>query len=475
MSCEMQSLRIAVASQSITENVLYSNVRVNRRSFMFDARSQTDNSQRERSIYINTEKNLVFWMKNVSDKLLKMIKMIKKKNRNLIKNYNDQIDVIDEYFTKRNEYLVKKKTLQKENISLQNELTDQKFALRTMRQKLKILETAHDRIRNVRESITSSFVSLSSPMNHIAEMTAGTSATDRLEKTKRSVVISNSTIFIEDKAKFEHWLAVMQSKLKANENWYLIERMIMTYVNIRLNEEAYKHISTRLNKTFARRYLIVDEMFENLKRIYSNSNKMQTTMNAFTRLIQIDKYAKFHVFWNKFQRLMKEMNLSKHFLLIELKRKMFYKLQDVMSSKFNIIDDIYELTRQTQLKENHYKRIDDAKSRRRSNAVATIEVETKAAISRTVSITTISTSINEKVEQISAETTTWNSNQFRISTSRVIFRTFNFDSTKEKLMKADKCFNCDESNHLNRDCSKLRKFKIAEMNVKDDTKKSKKE
>jgi hypothetical protein len=130
--------------------------------------------------------------------------MIKKKNRNLIKNYNDQIDVIDEYFTKRNEYLVKKKTLQKENISLQNELTDQKFALRTMRQKLKILETAHDRIRNVRESITSSFVSLSSPMNHIAEMTAGTSATDRLEKTKRSVVISNSTIFIEDKAKFEH-------------------------------------------------------------------------------------------------------------------------------------------------------------------------------------------------------------------------------------------------------------------------------
>jgi hypothetical protein len=77
----------------------------------------------------------------------------------------------------------------------------------------------------------------------------------------------------------------MQSKLKANENWYFIERMIMTYVNIKLNEETYKHISTRLNKTFARRYLIVNEMFENLKRVYADSNKMQTTMNAFTRLI----------------------------------------------------------------------------------------------------------------------------------------------------------------------------------------------
>ncbi len=72
--------------------------------------------------------------------------------------------------------------------------------------------------------------------------------------------------------------------------------MIMTYVNITLNEETYKHISTRLNKISARRYLIVNEMFDDLKRIYADSNKMQTTMNAFTRLTQIDKYAKFHVF-----------------------------------------------------------------------------------------------------------------------------------------------------------------------------------
>jgi hypothetical protein len=102
---------------------------------------------------------------------------------------------------------------------------------------------------------------------------------------------------------------------------------------------------------------------------------------------------------------MKEMNLSKHFLLAELKKKMFYKLQNVMFIEFNIIDDIYKLVRQTQLKENHYRRIDDVKSRRRSNAVVTIEIETKAAINRTINIITISISINEKAEQTSAETT----------------------------------------------------------------------
>ncbi len=441
-------------------------MRVNRRSFLFDARSQTNNSQRERLIYIDIEENLVFWMKNVFDKLFKMIRMIKKENRNLIKNYNEQIDVIDEYLIERNEYLVKKKTLQKKNITLQNELIDQKFALRTMKQKLKILETTHDRIRNVKRFITSSFV-FSSSANHAARMIADINASNRLEKTKRFVVISNSTIFIENKAKFEHWLAIMQSKLKTNENWYFIERMIMIYVSIKLNEETYKHISTRLNKNSTRRYLIVDEIFENLKRMYADLNKMQTTMNAFTRLTQINKYAEFHVFWKKFQRLMKEMNFSKHFLLIELKRKMFYRLQDVISFEFNIIQNIYELARLAQLKEDHYKRIDDVKSRRRSNAITTaeIEIETKTAISRTVNITTIS--INEKVEQIFARTTIWNFNQFRISTSRVIFRTSNFDSIKKKFMKADKCFNYDESRHLSRDCSKSRKFRIVEMNVKE--------
>jgi hypothetical protein len=76
-------------------------------------------------------------------------------------------------------------------------------------------------------------------VNHIAEMIADINASNRLEKTKRSIVISNSTIFIENKTKFENWLTIMQNKLKINENWYFIERMIMTYVNIKLNEVTY--------------------------------------------------------------------------------------------------------------------------------------------------------------------------------------------------------------------------------------------
>ncbi len=99
------------------------------------------------------------------------------------------------------------------------------------------------------------------------------------------------------------------------------------------------------------------------------------------------------------------MNLSKHFFLIELKREMFYKLQNIMSFEFNIIDDIYELIRQAQLKEDHYKRIDDVKSRKRLDAVIIAEIETKTTIRKTMNNITISISIHEKAEQIFAKTT----------------------------------------------------------------------
>ncbi len=86
---------------------------------------------------------------------------------------------------------------------------------------------------------------------------------------------------------------------------------------------------------------------------------------------------------------------------------MFYKLRNVISFNFNIIQDLYELVYLTQLEKNYYKRIDDVKSRKRLNVIiiAKIEIETKMIINKTINIIMISTSINEKIEQISIEMT----------------------------------------------------------------------
>jgi hypothetical protein len=113
------------------------------------------------------------------------------------KKYNEQCDLIDELQNER-------KILRKKITNLKNDKLDDKYIIRVLKEKLKILTTAQNRTRNVRESIIFSYASSSSLVNHIAEMTTDINAIDQLEKIKRLIVISNSTIFIEDKIKFEH-------------------------------------------------------------------------------------------------------------------------------------------------------------------------------------------------------------------------------------------------------------------------------
>jgi seryl-tRNA synthetase len=122
-----------------------------------------------------------------------MIQQIRDEIKKINKEYNKQCDLIDELQNER-------KALKERIAFLKNDKIDDKYIIRALREKLKILETTQNRTRNVRRFITSSFRSSIADQ----EMTTSINASDRLEKTKRSVVISNSTIFIEDKAKFEH-------------------------------------------------------------------------------------------------------------------------------------------------------------------------------------------------------------------------------------------------------------------------------
>ncbi len=122
-----------------------------------------------------------------------MIQQIRNEIKEMIKKYNNQCDVIDELQNER-------KALQERIASLKNDKIDDKYIIRVLREKLKILETTQNRTRNVRKLITSSFKSSTADQKMIANI----NAFDRFEKTKRLIVISNSTIFIEDKAKFEH-------------------------------------------------------------------------------------------------------------------------------------------------------------------------------------------------------------------------------------------------------------------------------
>jgi hypothetical protein len=122
-----------------------------------------------------------------------MIQQIKDETKKMTKEYNEQCDLIDELQNER-------KILQERITILKNDKLNDQYIIRVLKEKLKILETTQNRIRNVRKLITSSFKSSIAQQ----EMTASINAIDRLERIKQSAVISNSTILKEDKAKFEN-------------------------------------------------------------------------------------------------------------------------------------------------------------------------------------------------------------------------------------------------------------------------------
>ncbi len=124
-----------------------------------------------------------------------MIKMIREENRELINEYNEQCDLLEKYQKKRNTLMKKILALKKNNKNL-------KSFIRSMRKQIKNLkiEKTNEHARNALESSFSSYNASDSR----ARMTADINATNRLEKTKRFAAISDSTVFIDDKNKFEH-------------------------------------------------------------------------------------------------------------------------------------------------------------------------------------------------------------------------------------------------------------------------------
>ncbi len=124
-----------------------------------------------------------------------MIKATREENREIISEYNEQCDLLKKYQKKRNTLMKKILALKKNNKNL-------KSFIRSLRKQLENLKIkkSNEHVRNALESSFSSY----NASDFRAKMTADTNATNRFEKTKCSTTILDSTVFIDDKNKFEH-------------------------------------------------------------------------------------------------------------------------------------------------------------------------------------------------------------------------------------------------------------------------------
>jgi hypothetical protein len=85
-----------------------------------------------------------------------------------------------------------------------------------------------------------------------------------------------------------------------------------------------KHLASRFKKDSIKSFLIAEEIFDDLNRMFDDFNKRVNALKTYKRLKQIEANKKFHTFFAKFQRLTSDLKIYDETILLEdLKNKMF--------------------------------------------------------------------------------------------------------------------------------------------------------
>ena len=138
----------------------------------------------------------------------------------------------------------------------------------------------------------------------------------------------------------------MVKKLTANADHYPTKALRMSYVNSRVDREAYKYLAARSKIGAQKPFATVEEMFEVLQKAYGNINRAHTAMNKFWDLKMMKD---FNSFWTKFQVLASELDHNKATFISELKYKLTLLLSRALPSGVSWPKDIHEYAQQCQL------------------------------------------------------------------------------------------------------------------------------
>ncbi len=57
-----------------------------------------------------------------------------------------------------------------------------------------------------------------------------------------------------------------------------------------------KHLTSRFKKDFIKSFLIVENVFDDLNKVFDDSNKRVNVLKAYKRLKQVEVNKKFHIF-----------------------------------------------------------------------------------------------------------------------------------------------------------------------------------
>ncbi len=205
------------------------------------------------SYHIETLNDLMYWVNKDVIAVKSMLIEIRKENVKLNNLYNVIIN-------ERDKYEVEYERLKKRVEELEHERDNEN-------ENMKSLDVFVESIRNASIRVNAS----------VFVMTTINIATSKK--------LFDSFILTDDKdSNIENWLFAMRNKLEENADWFSIETSKKTYVRTRIDEDAMKHLTSRFKKDSIKSFLIVEEIFDDLNRMFDDFNKRINVLKAYKRL-----------------------------------------------------------------------------------------------------------------------------------------------------------------------------------------------
>ncbi len=268
--------------------------------------------------------------------------------------------------------------------------------------------------------------------------------------------LSDSSVFTNDKDFIiDDWLSAMRNKLEENANWFSIDVQQKTYVRIKIESDAMKHLISRFFKNSIKSYIISNKIFDDLYQIFDDSNCRINALKAYRRLKQVKSFKNFNIFWAEFQRLASDLKLyNQKTLLEDLKDKMSYELQKALVIESYKATDLHEFVKMCRYTNQTLKNV--------NNKFRNIREDFANDVEREEIIVIVNSNQN---------------NDRSISRSRFEISEFesesNFRATTQSLesqMNSLNCYNCEKCEHFSRNCRQSRKSMnlnnfVREMNI----------
>ncbi len=241
------------------------------------------------------------------------------------------------------------------------------------------------------------------------------------------IKLLNSLIFIKtDDSIWETWNIKIADKFNVNANHYSTKKIHIVYVIFRLKDDADQQIYAKHHVDAFSFYQSLSELLKHLKEIYEDQNLIQKCCREYIILKQLNKL--FSFFYSEFTKIFSFLNYDDIILMNNIQNKINNHLQNALSVcliEFSLLDKLKIFLEDVNNKQQVNYQLHDEQW-----TVKLITVSKKRFVS---SLTSASISITSYVQLI----------------------TF-FTLESEWLRMSIICFNCKASNHLSKNCSRLK-------------------